>query len=324
MPRSDTHRVSVADPAEYVEAGYFDLHPEEGGGRLYDEVLAENGLTEWRDFSGNFEARGRCDHCGAGPLRYVVVFLHVPSGETVSVGERCAEKLALESRSAFEHRRTVEQARTQRKRVEFDAADPRNVEAAEYLATVPDGRDHFLNDLERKLHRYGYLTERQVDAVLRSKARGAEYRAKREAEAKALESAEPLAEGRRLIAGEVLSTKWQESEYGDTLKMLVKEDDGNKVWGTVPQALQDAIYDLGTYRIERPSMPGPDVIVIFEDAEGWTVRNAEDEGPRPTLKGRRVEFTATVERSRDDQHFGFYKRPSGARLAEPSLFEEVS
>lgn len=324
MPRTDTHRVSVADPAEYVECGYFDLHPEEGGGRIYRDVLAENGVEEEREFSGNFEARGRCDHCGAGPLRYVVCFLHTPSGEIISVGERCASKLALESRSAVEHRRTVEEERVQRKRVEFDLADPRNVEAAEYLASMPDGRDEFLNDLERKLHRYGYLTERQVAAVLCSKQREAEWQRRRQAEAEELAKAEPLAEGRRPIVGVVLSTKWQESDYGSTLKMLVRQDDGNKVWGSVPRALEESLESERTYRIERPSMPGPDAVVVSEDEAGWLcIDRGEDV---PTLKGRRVEFTATVERSRDDAHFGFFKRPSGAKLAPANLFdaEEVS
>lgn len=303
MPRTDTHRVSVADPAEYVECGYFDLHPEKGGGRIYHDVLAEHGAEEQRTYSGNFEARGRCDHCGAGPLRYIVCFLHTPSGEIISVGERCASKLALESRSAVEHRRTVEEERVQRKRVEFDLADPRNVEATEYLASMPDGRDEFLNDLERKLHRYGYLTERQVAAVLRSKQREAEWQRRRQAEAEELAKAEPLAEGRRPIVGVILSTKWQESDYGSTLKMLVRQDDGNKVWGSVPESLQE---------LTRPSW----------DQETGDVIEPELEN----LKGARVEFTATVERSRDDAHFGFFKRPSGAKLAPANLFdaEEVS
>lgn len=302
MPRTDTHRVSVADPAEYVECGYFDLHPEEGGGRIYRDVLGEYGVEEEREFSGNFEARGRCDHCGAGPLRYVVCFLHTPSGEIISVGERCASKLALESRSAVEHRRTIEEERVQRKRVEFNAGSPDNREAADYLDQL-DGRDEFLNDLRRKLVSYGYLTERQVAAVLRSKEREAEYQRRRQAEAEELAQAEPLAEGRRSIVGVVLSTKWQESDFGSTLKMLVRQDDGNKVWGSVPESLQE---------LTRPSW----------DQETGDVIEPELEN----LKGARVEFTATVERSRDDAHFGFFKRPSGARLAPANLFdvEEVS
>jgi hypothetical protein len=46
----------------------------------------------------------------------------------------------------------------------------------------------------------------------------------------------PVVEGRYEIQGEVLSVKFQESQFGGSLKMLV-EVDGYKVWGTVPTDL---------------------------------------------------------------------------------------
>lgn len=39
------------------------------------------------------------------------------------------------------------------------------------------------------------------------------------------------------LVGKVVSTKWQSSDYGDTLKMLVKATEGFKVWMTVPSGL---------------------------------------------------------------------------------------
>ncbi len=57
------------------------------------------------------------------------------------------------------------------------------------------------------------------------------------ADVKAREDAKlPVKEGRYEVQGEVLSTKWQESDFGGSLKMLV-EVDGFKVWGSVPSAL---------------------------------------------------------------------------------------
>ena len=35
----------------------------------------------------------------------------------------------------------------------------------------------------------------------------------------------------------MLTTKWQDSHFGITLKMLVRDDRGFKVWGTVPSSL---------------------------------------------------------------------------------------
>jgi len=46
----------------------------------------------------------------------------------------------------------------------------------------------------------------------------------------------PVVEGRYEIQGEVLTVKFQESQFGGSLKMLV-EVDGYKVWGTVPTDL---------------------------------------------------------------------------------------
>ena len=56
--RTDAHRPSVADPAEYTEVGFIDLHPEDGGQWIDDEA---DGLPE---FQGHFAQRGGCDHCG--------------------------------------------------------------------------------------------------------------------------------------------------------------------------------------------------------------------------------------------------------------------
>ena len=114
-------------------------------------------------------------------------------------------------------------------------------------------------------------------------AKAEEFAARREREGETedveADPTTPLVEGRRQVTGVILSTKWQDSQYGETLKMLVKEDDGNKVWGTVPTVLQNMT--LSTQ---------------YHDENGmWQ----EIEAPLPGgLKGQAVVFTATVERSR--------------------------
>ena len=49
--------------------------------------------------------------------------------------------------------------------------------------------------------------------------------------------AEDAPSGRVEVRGVVLSTKFQESEYGSTLKMLVKDERGFRVWTTVPGSM---------------------------------------------------------------------------------------
>ena len=95
-----------------------------------------------------------------------------------------------------------------------------------------------------------------------------------DAERAAVKAATPeLAEGRRELTGTVLSVKPSEGYYGQvTYRMTVDLGDGTRVNGTAPAAL----LDLGAGR------------------------------------GDTVTFTATVERSRGDHTFGFYKRPTKA------------
>ena len=62
-------------------------------------------------------------------------------------------------------------------------------------------------------------------------------RAERDA---AHEAGEDAPEGRVVITGTVLAFKRQESMYGDVLKMLVQDDRGFRVWGSVPVSLEDA------------------------------------------------------------------------------------
>lgn len=126
--------------------------------------------------------------------------------------------------------------------------------------------DSFYLNLYQKLDKWGSLSEKQIAAV----QRGVDRKKQRAAEAEALKQVAPLPEGRLEIYGEVLTLRGQETQYGYVTKMLVKMDDGNKVWGTRPSKLQVEV-------------------------------------------GDRVRFAATVERSQDDEHFGFYKRPTNAQ-----------
>lgn len=140
------------------------------------------------------------------------------------------------------------------------------------------------------------LQRREYEAARRAaKAQAAQeaYMAQaavREAEKAAQEAAEAAAEearraactpvptGRQLVAGTVLGVKKQEAyvAWGSaSYKMLVQDDRGFKVWGTVPLSMEG---DWG-----------------FD-----------------TLRGMRVEFTATLQRSDDDELFGFYSRPAKA------------
>lgn len=103
----------------------------------------------------------------------------------------------------------------------------------------------------------------------------AERAAKKAAEADAMEAVTPLPTGRVKFAGEVVATKVTEGMYGTAYKMLVRDDEGRKVWMTVPQALMNKVDYL-------------------EEA-----------------KGRRVSGVVTLKPKEDEPWFAFGSRPAG-------------
>jgi len=103
----------------------------------------------------------------------------------------------------------------------------------------------------------------------------------------------PVVEGRIVLTGKVISTKAVEGDYGTSYKMLVEDNRGFRVYGSIPSSLWNEVEFLGDYR-----------------KNAWD----ETEGVMTKLKGMEVTFTATVETSRDDKAFGFFKRPTKAAL----------
>ncbi len=297
MPRTDVHAPRHMDPAEYTLLLEADTRGE--GNCTWYEVESNDPRLNAPAFKGHWHERGGCDHCGAHGLRFIAVYHHAPSNETVVVGWQCASILGLDSKSEREHRDRQVQARRLEAVREWVAASPENGRCHEVLlanaaasqawgdrneAAYDTGSsanhfgfarpNSFLSDLLHKLNRYGSLSERQVAAALRSVERDAEFAARRAAQAAEVADAGPLVEGRRHIAGVIVSLKTQQSDYGTQFKMLVREDDGNKVWGTEPASISGC------------------------------------------EKGQRVELTATVTRSDRDEHFGFFSRPSKAIIID--------
>ncbi len=130
------------------------------------------------------------------------------------------------------------------------------------------------------------LTDKQ-DSFVRKLIDLVDNRAQREAEKNAARIAERAASedcptGRFKITGDVMSTKSVDSQYGYVFKMLVRDDRGFKVFGSIPSCLE-----------------------LFDDKDG---------NQRALAIGDRVEFMAAIEQSKDDVKFGFYKRPTKAKL----------
>jgi len=103
--------------------------------------------------------------------------------------------------------------------------------------------------------------------------------AKRVAKA-AEQAAHPAPAGRVVVTGEITSTKVVENDFGVSYKILVKDDQGFRIYVSIPKAqAEQAEEELGL---------------------GWL----------PQVVGRRITFTATLSPSQDDASFGFGSRPT--------------
>jgi hypothetical protein len=141
--------------------------------------------------------------------------------------------------------------------------DARNAKAAEK------------REAKREAERQAYI-KRNFWRRIGNGIRDAVWEAQRQAEHLA---AEPIIEGKQVILGNVLTVREQNSDWGWTIKMLVKDDRGFKLWGSVASSILDQCDSL------------------------------------ESLKGQRVTFTATLKASDDDDKFGFFKRPTKAAIA---------
>lgn len=119
-------------------------------------------------------------------------------------------------------------------RAEFAAANPEAVKILRRWAK----HDEFVADLARQYAERGDLSDRQIEVLLQAPAKIKARQAREKAEAERMAQATPVPTGTEQITGEVLTLKWVEGDYGSTLKMLVMEDRGFKVWGTCPRAIQ--------------------------------------------------------------------------------------
>lgn len=305
--RTDLAAPTVIDPAAFtfVAGVYFGKAGEEFDALLGD-WMAEKSATGGDGWfnkrsvvreaypmlapEGNFMRKGTCDHCGAR-FDWGAVYQHT-SGAHIVVGNVCADKtLSVPNRHELDVRRLKARIAAQRETERNNAKARTEALAGGYEWLYTGAHDNAtLTDIARKGLTWGGLTVAQVALVKRihdgTPAEWEVKKAAREAVRAAEEAAAdpvPVTADRIEIEGEVLTVKSQEGYLGQTvLKMLVRTTKGYKLWGSVPSVLlNDVCHD-----------------------------NAGNE----SLRGKRVSFSAKVERSKDDAKFGFFSRPTKARV----------
>ena len=299
--RTDIHRPSSTDfdPESYKYIGVIDLNPFEvsdSDGRVevvidetdidFDEVenLIKRGYMPAALYGINYEITSdtivdsiyedikTCGHCGSR-LRFAAVMAHEQSMEFIVVGQDCLTNRFNEMSAAdFKALRdAAKKAAQEAKKVEQRAA---LIAEHPELAGAAESGNTFIQDVMRKFYRYGELSDRQIAAVKTALVRDAEQAERKEVWATEAELAADAPTGKVTVTGEIVSVKSQETMFGSTLKMIVKTEDGWKLWVTVPSGI-----------------------------------TAQD-----GLPGHKVTLTATVTPSDRDPKFAFGKRPSNAKL----------
>lgn len=143
----------------------------------------------------------------------------------------------LRAQKARQEQYAVEQAKASQKREkfleQFKEQYPDHVKALEFALSNPNAPD-FVRSIANSVVAYEKASEKQLYWLLKTFNTN-----KPEA------SSEPIScpSGKQVIKGKIITTKWVESPFyghSGTLKMLVRDDRGFKVWGTMPASLQNA------------------------------------------------------------------------------------
>lgn len=281
MTRTDIHRPSAINPSEYDFVGFERLRIEGPGDCA--AILAHREIIEAhiRRTGGRYSDHahgGNCSVCGAMAI-YTILWYHRPTNTYIRTGQDCAAKMDM-GLDADEFNRFRSAVRDAHK------AQAGKRKAAALLAdhgldrcwaiydsrSWPGREEQTIGDIVGKLVHWGALSDKQW-TFLATLLQRIDTRAEREAQRAAERaSAADCPSGRVQVSGTILKTKVQDSDFSrfGVLKMLVKDDTGFLVWGTAPSV-------LGTDKL---------------------------------AKGARVVFRATVEPSKDDAKFGFFRRPT--------------
>lgn len=295
--RTDIHRSSAIDPSQYAYVGILHMKIE----HLDDCFVANEERRRCREHmdrtGGRFsthEHGGTCDVCGAN-AKYLVLFHHVATNEYLRLGNDCAAKLDMGCAEAFrafkrsiDDARKLQKGRMKAKAILGDAGHARAWELFCDIKAESTKDRKTLISIIAQIVRRGSASEKQLafvgelaKRVDNSQAYEADRLAKIEAERLA---AQDCPSGKVAIRGRVLSTRVDVGMYGEQFKMLVQDERGFKVWGTIPSSL---------------------LTFACRDAESY-------EFQRSLARGDVVSFVATVEPKSDDPKFGIFKRPTKA------------
>jgi hypothetical protein len=301
MTRTDLASPTNIDPAAFIfVAGvYFGSSPGEGFDEMLGEWMSEkneDGKASWYserpviitnfpllNEAGNFARKGTCDHCGA-IFKWGAVYQHKPTGKHIVVGNVCANRtLDVPSRHELDVRQL--QSRLAANRLAARKAEDARKQGEEmgfsWLYTTGKHNSKTLDDIASKGLKYGGLTPAQIELVRKiHDGTPTEWQARKD-EVKAKREAEEAAaepvpsNGERIeIKGAILTIKEKEGYMGEVVLKML----------------------------------------VRHATRGFKVWGTVPSALVGAKVGDVVTFSAKVERSNDDPKFGFFSRPTKARM----------
>jgi hypothetical protein len=318
-PRKDIHRPAAIEPADYefVAFDYLPSSPGDIGQAMFLQEQRKRKAAHMAKSGGvysNHEHGGLCHICGSVNAIYSASFYHAKSNSYIKAGLDCAQKLECSGIDAFKKnvKKAKEAAAGKRKAQailveaglgkawELYAADvaARKAHAAAHKEWLDAGGDHHddenssapkfpeysrdelvVQDIVSRLIKWGNISDKAKDylAVLLDKIERAPEIAAEKAAAKALEMAD--AKPVPMVEGRVLVK-------GEVLS--VREQEG--------------FYGVQIKMLVKAS----DGFKLWGTVPAALVDEVE--------KGSVVEFNAAVKPSDDDEYFGFFSRPSKAKV----------
>jgi hypothetical protein len=262
MSRTDCHSPSKFDPSQYEYAYMLDLNPD----RQAIGVPDPNYLQYCRDAIQRFRTGprpaspkrgiGQCEHCGAHFL-YGAIFLHLPTGEYIQVGNTCAdEAFGHSSRRSYDLQKAKDRARAARHKVKMQAQALRFLRGfprVDAILSAFSDRHPILDDIAASLARRGDLSSKQIALVLKLGREIAseaidptagvippcEYCRSVDHKSEDCTNRIKAPTGKAKAIGRIVHTRVDEGYYGSTIKGLFVSNDGWKAWLTVPRAWLD-------------------------------------------------------------------------------------
>jgi hypothetical protein len=233
--------------------------------------------------------RSTCHSCGT---RFIegAAFLHVPSGQYILVGHTCADKMELLfDESAFQ---LLHNRRASARKLALIKAERRRALREWARGTTKEVRKAMkaqhpiVRDIRRKLIQWHSLSPKQEALVLKIH-RDAEAKKQRISQQTLV--AVPSGDKRVDLEGRILTVRVEDGydrQLSYKMLFMVGEEETGcyKLWGTIPSPILEAV----GYRSKE-------------------------------LIGLRAQFSAKVSPSDKDESFGFYQRPTKAKLLDTTV-----